>query len=311
LGSAGFLVLAVAGIAWEPLGRLGTSRLITPAMLFAAVPAAHGFFEAACVARRRLGVVLTSLAVAGCLVGVAWAARDPLDAWSTRLARPQLLQVGLSTERLDLVEQLRTHTTSKARILWEDRSGSRLSSRWTALLPLLTERTFVGGLDPESGIEHTVMGLTEGRLASQPLSEWGSAELQEYCARYNIGWVVCWSDAAVERFADWAEHGYAEAACVLHDEGEGCLFAVRQPHPFALVGSAQLLHADSQRIVLGNVTPQAGVVVLSLHYHSGLYAAPSRVHLERELDSRDPIPLLRLHLDEPAPLVTISWEKRY
>src|SRR5262249_35005952 len=130
-------------------------------------------------------------------------------------------------------------------------------------------------------------------------------------ARYNIGWVVCWSNATVEHFAAWAEQGYAEAIGVLQDEGAACLFRIKQPHPFALVGSAQVLHADAQRIVLGNVTPKDRRVVSSLHYHRGLYAAPSRVHLERELDSRDPIPLLRLRLAEPAPLVTISWEKRY
>ncbi len=310
LGATGLLTLAVAGIAWEPLGRLGTSRLISPALLFVCFPAAHGSVQILCLARRWLGVSLMSLGVVGCLASVAWSARDPLLSWSTRLAHPQTLQIGLNAERLDLLEQLRTHTTSQARILWEDRGSGRHSSRWTALLPLLIARTFVGGLDPEAGIEHTSMGLTEGCLAGQPLSEWSPADLQAYCDRYNIGWVVCWSNAAVARFAEWAEQGYAEAIATLHDDGSACLFRVLQPPHFALVGSAQLLHADAQRIVLGNVTPWDGVVVLSLHYHSGLSAVPSRVHLERELDSRDPIPLLRLRLAEPAPLVTISWEKR-
>ena len=41
LGSLTFLGLALAGMASEPLGRLGTSRLLTPALLFAAVPAAQ------------------------------------------------------------------------------------------------------------------------------------------------------------------------------------------------------------------------------------------------------------------------------
>jgi hypothetical protein len=311
LGSVGLLVLAVMGIAWEPLGKLGTTRLIVPALLFASFPAAHGFLASASFARRWLGVSLTSLAITGCLAGAAWVAREPLIDWTAQLVRLPPLQVGLSPERLDLVEQLRANTTAEARILWEDRGGGRLSSHWTALLPLLTERTFVGGLDPEAGIEHTVMGLTEGRLAGQPLAEWGSTELQEYCERYNIGWVVCWSNATVDRFAEWAEQGYAEVTGVLHDEGSAYLFTLNRPARLALVGSARLLHADAQKIVLGNVTPKDGVVVLSLHYHRGLYAAPSRVRLERELDSRDPIPLLRLRLDEPAPLVTISWEKRY
>jgi hypothetical protein len=310
-GSAGFLALAVAGAAWEPLGRLGTTRLLTPALLFAAFPAAHGFLQVVCGLRQRLGVTLMSLAVVGNLAGVAWVARGPLDAWAARLVWPRPLEVGLSRERLELVERLREQTTPEARILWEDRDGGRLASHWTALLPLLTGRAFVGGLDPEAGIEHTVMGLAEGRLAGQPLAEWSDAELRDYCERYNIGWVVCWSDRAVERFARWAEQGYAEASGVLRDEGSACLFTLNRPHSFALVGSAQLLHADAQHILLGNVTPRDGIVVLSLHYHTGLYVAPGRVELQRELDSRDPIPLLRLRLAEPAPLVTISWEKRY
>jgi hypothetical protein len=311
LGSAGFLLLAVLGIAWEPVGRLGGSRLIAPALLFATFPAAHGLVAAARLVRSRLGARWAVL-LAGSGAFVVWlAAAAPLSAWATRLAQPEPLTIGLGAGQQAVVTVLTEQTKSTARILWEDRRGGRLTSRWTTLLPLLTGRTFVGGLDPEAGIEHTQMGLVDGSLGGQALAEWSDADLRDYCKRYNVGWVVCRSDKAVRWMRAWCEKGEAEATATLDDEGPAYLFTLSRRPSYALVGSAEVLQADARRIVLGKVIPQDGVVVLSLHYHSGLHVAPGRVRPERELDSRDPIPLLRLRLAEPAPLVTITWEKRY
>ena len=44
-----------------------------------------------------------------------------------------------------VVEVLKSQTRPTARILWEDRRGSRRTPQWAALLPLLTGRPFVGG----------------------------------------------------------------------------------------------------------------------------------------------------------------------
>ena len=70
----------------------------------------------------------------------------------------------LGAERLALVTTLAQYTTTEARILWEDRPGT--GSRWTALLPVLTGRTFLGGLDPEGAVEHggDLGGCASGRL---------------------------------------------------------------------------------------------------------------------------------------------------
>src|SRR5262249_61882977 len=133
-------------------------------------------------------------------------------------------------------------------------------------------------------------------------------ELNEYCERYNIGWVVCWSPAARAKFAAWPK---AEATAALSDGGDGCLFTIHRPASFALRGSAKWLAADSQRIVLEDVRPDNGQVLLSLHYQDGLCVTPSRVQLQRAKDKDDHIDFVRLVISDPfVTRVTITWEKR-
>jgi hypothetical protein len=81
-----------------------------------------------------------------------------------------------------------------------------------------------------------------------------------------------------------------------------------------LTGSADLLRADSRRIVLADVVPRhadgKGEVVLSLHFQSGMRVSPSRVHIEpAETYSPDSIPFVRLSVEEHATRVTITWDK--
>jgi hypothetical protein len=226
------------------------------------------------------------------------------------------LQVGFTPEQDALFEAIRTHTSEKGRILWEDRPASRTASHWTALLPLLTGRAYVGGLDPNAGIEHAAGGLTALTLVGQPLGRWGDKELQDYCRRYNIGWVVCRSPETRRRFGQWARKWVDTAPPVaMGGEESGYLFTVPGPRSYALSGSADLLYADCRRIVLADVVPQhvdgRGQLVLSLHYQSGMRVSPSRVHIEpAETDSPGPIPFVRLCVDEHATRVTITWDKR-
>src|SRR5262249_565617 len=152
-----------------------------------------------------------------------------------RLWGPEPLQVGLGPEREALVEVLRQQTGAAARILWEDRPRTREAAHWEALLPLLTDRAFLGGLDPEGGIEHTGAGLVEQTLAGRPLAQWSDAALSEYCQRYNIGWVVCWSPAAMARFQSWPG---CVAVAEVHDAGSGWLFQVNRRRSYALKGQA-------------------------------------------------------------------------
>jgi hypothetical protein len=344
LSWAGFLALSVAGLTWEPLGRFGAQRLLVPALLFAVLPAAHALTLAAAVVfkTRRQGdketrrgfLLLVSLSpyllIWGLVLGGAamlWHSPLPaLASWVTRLRGADSLQLGLDADQQTILEVLREHTTPEARILWEDRVAPPLAPHWTPLLPLLTERAYIGGLDPEAGIEHTTNGLAEAVLMGRPIRDWTDDALDEYCKRYNIGWVACWSPAACARLRDWSgAKRLATLPPLSAGELSGCLFAVRRQHySFALIGSARWLAADPQRIILGDVVPPRDgsenhgkkQILLSLHYQAGMRVVPSRVQLDsysiERLNSMpgDSRPFVRLWVDEPVTRVTITWDKR-
>ncbi len=51
-------------------------------------------------------------------------------------------------------------------------------------------------------------------------------------------------------------------------------------------------------------------MVLSIHYLVGMRVAPSRVKIYPKMDADDLIgSFVRLELTEPAPVVTIVWDK--
>jgi hypothetical protein len=308
---AGFFFLAMISLLWEPIGRLGATRLLAPALLFATIPAGHAITEGLQFARRWAG---WGGAVAFPLIaaGLVWFTAPNTSAdWLRHLHEPQALQIGLGDDRRALVETVISHTTPDARILWEDRTSARLSSHWTALLPILTERAYMGGLDPEGSIEHTANGLVDQTLAGKSLKDWQSVdELRDYCKRYNVGWVVCWSAAAREKFAELADKD--KPPIPLRDEGDGYLLTLQHKPSFALCGSAKWIAADLQRIVLEDVRPNSnGQVLLSLHYQEGMRVTPSRVQLQRAEDENDRIDFVRLLISDPfVTRVTITWEKR-
>lgn len=309
LASVGLFLLAVAGVCWRPLGEIGSPRLLTSALLFAVFPAVHAVQAMA----RRLGGVLRSQAASAVAAALVLAAAaflvNPDTKAFVQFARgSDPFTLTLNPGRQEIVHRLREQTTSEARILWEDRTGPRTASHWATLLPRWTDRALIGGLDPEAGIEHSYPGLTDGVLAGQPIDVWTDQELEKYCHHYNIGWIACWSSPAIGRLHSWNS---ARELASLRDDGLGVLFeVVREQRTYALKGQARLLQADSQRITLGDVIPDNGEVLLSLHYQKGMIASPGRVQVKPKLDPLDPIPFVLLKVSGPVARVTISWDHR-
>jgi hypothetical protein len=309
----GFLGLAVASLVWEPLGRFGLARLLAPGLFFSVLPATHVFLAISDGIRRRAGWGTVALLAGAAAIGLLLT--GALD-WRRALMAPQPFAVGLPQDQRTIVETLQANTTQDARILWEDRSAAvssepqtrRTTSQWTALLPLLTERSFVGGLDPDALIEHTATGLRDHSLAGRSLSDWTDTDLQAYCERYNIGWVMCWSAESAKRFAAWP---FTQQIAVVRDEQEGVLYQVKRQPSFVLIGAAKWLRADSECIALDDVTPRQGQVLLSLHYQEGMRVTPSRVRVERAETLSDHIDFVRLLIpDQHVSRVTITWDKR-
>jgi hypothetical protein len=313
LGIAVFSFLTAAGIVWPPLAKLGSDQLLIPALWFAVLPAVFAIGWAMQGAFRWAGNPSRgALYGVGVIAVGAVAGYRYLSPLATHYAQARPLTIGLSPERQALIATLRDLTTTEARILWEDRPGEPRASaigasrtaEWTALLPHLTGRMFLGGLDPESSIEHSYASLVGQTLAGRPLGDWSDAELDDFCRKYNIGWVVAWSPGTINRFRSWNQ---AVPTDILHDGQEGWLFTLR-PRSFALKGQARLLTANAREIVLADLVPDDGQVVLSFHYQAGLRATPGRVQVERETDPYDPIPFIRLRVPGPLPQVTLTWE---
>jgi hypothetical protein len=168
----------------------------------------------------------------------------------------------------------------------------------------------VGGLDPAANLEHACADLVEEQLAGQPIAAWSDADLEAFCKRYNLGWVVCRSAAAVERLESWCRSGAAERTAALSiDHETGYLYTLRRERSFVLKGKARWLQADCRHIVLGDLVPDDGTVVLSLHYQAGMQVSPGQVQVEKDPDSLDPIPLIRLKLPGPVTRLILTWPK--
>lgn len=314
VGTVGLLGLAVAGLAVDSLQRIGATRLVVPALWFAIVPATAVLSWIG----QGLRSLMHRLVAAGFLGGLTGATAAlavhflPAGGPPNSL-RPAALEIGLGAERQALVDLLRTQTTSAARILWEDCHEGGASTGWTALLPLLTDRVFLGGLDPRGG-EAASLGLVNHKLAGRPLAEWSDADLAEFARRYNVGWVVCRSPTTLARFEKWT---IAEPIASLPVEpgtdtpAPGRLFRLRrEAYSFILKGQAQLVRADRERIVLADVVPENGQIVLSLHYQTGWRVTPGRVRVEGELDPHDPASLIRLCVPGPVTRISLTWQPR-
>jgi hypothetical protein len=308
LGALGLLTMAFLGISWEPLGEVGTAALFVPGLWFAVLPATFawtGFVRG--MGHYHLGRGILLVLVCLLSVGIALE-REELATLAERMTTTSPLPIGLGEKRQELVRVLREETTSAARILWEDRVQPRTASRWPTLLPMLTDRAFVGGLDPGGIIEHSSISFVQHKLEGRPIEAWTPRQLDEYCRRYNIGWIVAWTPDVIARLRAW--DGVVKERPV-EDDIPGVLFTLKpRDFTFCLKGKAEVTHADWHHITLRNVEPDQGVVVLNFHYQAGMVAWPHRVGIERETSGQDPIGFIRLKLNAPAPVVTLTWQPR-
>jgi hypothetical protein len=100
----------------------------------------------------------------------------------------------------------------------------------------------------------------------------------------------------------------AQKRAQLVDEGVGWLFEIDRRPNFALKGKAELVEANGRFIMLQNVVPHHGEVVISLHYHGSMRASLPRVQVE-PATTGETISFVRLKLAAEAKRVTLSWER--
>jgi hypothetical protein len=306
------LAIASARLAatWPRVPADVPGRVAPMAVAFLVPAAAFGIWEM--FRRFRLASAGTAIVAVGLFL-VGWA-----DGPSCPLARelgihPHPLTIGFTDEQKQLLAAIDTHTTADARILWE--ADPRPNGNWSPLLPIYTNRVFIGGLDVDAEIDHGSCALCNQQLNGRPLPDWTDADLTAYCQWYNIGWVVCRSSRTIER---WSRYPQARVITRLSDAGQPVvMFAIDRPRSYILRGSAKWESADTKRIVLTDLQPDPeGNIDLSLHEFEGLKVYPSYVQLthvqavnhDPTSPIRDPISHIRLSTPGPVPRITLVWE---
>ena len=309
-GAAGVLIFATLlavtatriAASWPRVTAEVPERIAALAAAFLVLPAAFAVWTGL----RRARGVATAAAVCA-LVVVAWADGPNRPMAKAAGLNVEQLRVGFTTDQQRLIGAVVEHTTPAARVLWDDTTDLRAGWNWPALLPVLTGRAYLGGLDHEAGVEHSFCGMRNGVLNGRSLREWTDDDLAKFCHWYNVGWVVCRSAAAAER---WGKHPAAEPVARMAEGGQPVvLFKLKRPLSFVLTGTATWEVAGPRRVSLTDVVPDAdGGVTLSLHHCEELRAYPSYVKIDSVPDSHDPIKHVRLRLPGPTPRVTIVWE---
>lgn len=301
-----FLLLSVVGVVWEPLTRWSAHRLLLPALLFAVLPAAKAISSLFAKTVRlgpegRRGALVAAVPI----VGVALLLVGFRQEVGKRFYRPSPFALGFTESQETLIDALCRHTDPQARILLENDGVAEQGTQWASLLPLVTGRAYVGGLDPEASIEHTYASFVNQELAGKPIDTWQDSELSSFVRRYNLGWVACRTGPATRRFQQWRD---AEQIAGPNEAGGATLFRLK-PRSFILQGRARTLWANSRGIALADVVPEDGKLVLSWHYQKGMRVSPGRIQIEKDPDPADPIPFIRLNVQEPVARLVIWWQE--
>src|SRR5262245_21813829 len=302
LFAAGTITYAAAGGAgrlWPVAAEVGAQKLLSVSVWCCAVPCAGAL--TAIAARigassgfRPLGFVWLVVGLAGFTYGL-----DLPKRWEVKP-----LEIGLGKDQEELVRTIRERSTPDGRILWEDRADDAPGGGWTALLPELTQRPFLGGLCPDVHTDYLHARLADGRLVNRPVEDWTDEELAKFCDRYNVTRAICRTPESEARFRRLpGAVPVAEFA-----GGSGIMFSLDRRPSYVLKGRATVTQMDWKRVALTDLEPdENGVVVLSLHHHPNWRVTPGFAVIERDVDVTDPVPMIRLRLPGPAARVTMTW----
>jgi hypothetical protein len=125
-----------------------------------------------------------------------------------------------------------------------------------------------------------------GTLRGRPVAGWSDPNLHELLARYNVRYVLCWSDAAKQRFARLPQ------STPVGVRDKFALFRLETPPSWFFEGGGRL-ELRGRRIVLSQLEPERGRVAIKFHWLETLRTEPPRP-LEPHPVAGEPAPFLRV-----------------
>jgi hypothetical protein len=208
------------------------------------------------------------------------------------------MRLGWPDDRREWLASVTKQVSPEARVLCEDgRSADAVSPYALAV----SARVPIIYSPPHDG---TSWAFTGGRLGGRPVGDWTDDELRRMFERWNVGWVWVQSPQAVERFARIP--GTARIAT----GPAGTVFRLDRTRRFVVKGRAMFTLTCDHEVVLNDVVPDDGEVVVSLRHLSGWSVNPSRIVVEPEIDPYYDHPLLRLRLAGPVSRIVLRRDGR-
>jgi hypothetical protein len=108
---------------------------------------------------------------------------------------------------LDLIEWIKSNTDSSTRILMEnsgEEGGLRLGGHSLGLVALWTEREFIGGYISHYWYEEAnESAFQDSKLFGMNISEISTEYALEQCLKFNIEYIIAWSDSSLNFFNEW------------------------------------------------------------------------------------------------------------
>ena len=319
-------LLTFLGSLWGPVRSIEPLRFQVPMVLALIVITATGW-------GRIVGAVMAGGMRrwrAACTIGLATlvtvisAARATIPAARVRLTMDRPLRCGYTAEMLALVGFLKAHTTNEHRVLFEDQlrlweATDPESTHWTPLLPLLTGRSFIGGLYELAPVPEHYASFGDFHLAGRRIDHWQPDELADFLRTYNVGWVVTWSRRSRPGDPPRSTEVFESLPfCRIiariprystrPTESVYTIFEVRLDSSWAIEGEAVLAEAGFDRLLFENVCPdpRTGRAVLAFHYDPGLVCREG-LRLFPVFVGEDPVPFVGLRLDSPRKRLTLEF----
>ncbi len=292
LASAGIVLFLLAYFgsliplvkSWQPL------RFKVPLDLFLALAASYILADG--LARRSLtsrSYVLPSIVACGLLAFL-------FNLFATETRAKMLLRTGLRPELTAIVEWIEKETPAEARVLFEESGdetgfvydGTYLSS----FIPHLTTRQLIGGPINLYNDRHHFAEFHSGKLLKKDVQTLSDDEIRNYFRLYNIGAVVAFHPASVQRIQ-------AVPGLVTLDRqiGPVHLMKVNQPLTWFLQGDGKI-KASLNRLDLSELKGKE--IVLKYHWTKGLSASPP-ASIVPVMIGDDPIPFIKI-IQPPARL---------
>jgi hypothetical protein len=208
------------------------------------------------------------------------------------------LRTRLAPELSAIVEWIARDSPADARVLFEE-SGDETGFVYdgvylSSFLPHLTGRQLIGGPINLYNDRHHVAEFHSARLLKKDVQALSADEIINYFRRYNIGAVVAFHPASVQRLQSIPGLVTTERRI-----GPVHLMKVNQSFSWFLEGGGKL-KAAFNRLELSELS--GNEVVLKYHWVEGLRGTPAVKIIPVEL-SDDPIPFIKLI--DPPPRLTL------